>query len=360
MKNELKYFEGCLLGGAIGDALGAPVEFRRYEQIIEEYGEGGVKELIAAPGGKEALITDDTQMTMFTIEGILRSITRAKRKDIPWDKRDITHTMFRAYLRWLYTQGLNTPHWQAKDYDGDLVKIKKLHAYREAGITSITALGKGIKGSVAHPINDSKGCGGLMRVAPLGLIELKEEPFEMGCEIAAITHGGPCAYLPAGALVMIIRQMIEEENIAEATEKAVHRLKLEPQSMECTEVLEKAIVLAKASEITREKIESLGEGIFAHEALAMAVYIAINTINHTEGTESDIKAALCAAVNHSGGSDIVGAITGQLLGTYYGSEKLENLFNVHVELEKEIRTLAKDLYILYEDTPQWLEKYPSW
>lgn len=360
MKNELKYFEGCLLGGAIGDALGAPVEFRRYEQIIEEYGEEGVTELIAAPGGKEALITDDTQMTMFTVEGILRSITRAKRKGIAWDKSDITHTMFRAYLRWLYTQGLNTPHWAEKDYDGYLVRLKKLHAYREAGITSITALGKGIKGSVAHPINDSKGCGGLMRIAPIGLVKLDEDVFEIGCEVAAITHGGPCAYLPAGTLAMIINELLKGVEITYAIENAVQRLRLEPESKECVDVIEKALVLIEEDEITREKIESLGEGIFAHEALAMALYIAGSTIRHTKGDRKDIKVALCKAVNHSGGSDIVGAITGQLLGAYYGIEKMENLFEVPVELEKEIRDLARDLYTLYEDTPGWLKKYPAW
>lgn len=360
MRNNLEYFEGCLLGGAIGDALGAPVEFKKYNEIIEEYGEAGVTELIPGLGRKEALITDDTQMTMFTVEGLLRSITRAKRKGIQWDKNDITHTMFRAYLRWLYTQGLNTPHWAEKDYDGYLVKIKKLHAYREAGITSITALGKGIKGSVAHPINDSKGCGGLMRIAPIGLIELNGDVFEIGCEVAAITHGGPCAYLPAGTLAVIIRQILKGQEITYAIEEAMQHLKLQPQSQECVELIKKALILIEEDGITREKIESLGEGIFAHEALAMALYIAGSTIRHTKGTREDIKAAFCKAVNHSGGSDIVGAITGQILGAYYGIEKIENLFEVPVELEKEIRDLARDLYILYEDTPEWMKKYPAW
>lgn len=360
MKNKLKYYEGCILGGAIGDALGAPVEFRRYEQIIEEYGENGVKELIAAPGEKEALITDDTQMTMFTVEGILRSVARAKRKNIPWDKKDITHTMFRSYLRWVYTQGLKTPHWSEKDYDGVLVKVKRLHAYREAGITSITALGKGIKGSVAHPINDSKGCGGLMRVAPLGLVMLRDDPFEVGCEVAAITHGGPCAYLPAGALVFMIRQIIEGREVEAAAKEAVSRLRLENEGEESADILEKAIALAQEGECTREKIERLGEGIFAHEALAMAVYIVISSMKHSMMQPINIKETLCKAVNHSGGSDIVGAVTGQLLGTYYGVEVFENLFEVHVELEKEIRQLAQDLYTLYDSSEEWTQKYPAW
>ncbi|WP_054742614.1 ADP-ribosylglycohydrolase family protein [Cellulosilyticum ruminicola] len=360
MKNKPEYLEGCLLGGAIGDALGAPVEFKKYDEIITVYGENGIIELIPGLGRKEALITDGTQMTMFTVEGLLRSMTRAKRKGVQWDKNDIAHTVFRAYLRWLYTQGLNTPHWAEKDYDGFLVKIKKLHAYREAGITSITALGKGIKGSVAHPVNDSKGCGGLMRIAPIGLVDLEEDVFEIGCEVAAITHGGACAYLPAGTLAVIIKELVRGQEITYAIGRALQRLKLEPKNEQCVECIEKTLILIEEDGITREKIESLGEGIFAHEALAMALYIAGNTIRHTKGTREDIREALCKAVNHNGGSDIVGAITGQILGVYYGVEKIENLFKVPVELEKEIRDLAKDLYILYEDTPQWLEKYPAW
>jgi len=67
---------GCLLGGAVGDALGWPVEFMKIDEIRRRYGPDGIREYDpSAPGGLGA-ITDDTQMTLFTAEGILRSTTR--------------------------------------------------------------------------------------------------------------------------------------------------------------------------------------------------------------------------------------------------------------------------------------------
>ena len=72
MKRKSEYFQGCLIGGAVGDALGWPVEFMRYSQIKGKYGKAGIHDLVISSSGK-AEITDDTQMTIFTAEGILRA-----------------------------------------------------------------------------------------------------------------------------------------------------------------------------------------------------------------------------------------------------------------------------------------------
>jgi ADP-ribosylglycohydrolase len=58
----------------------------------------------------------------------------------------------------------------------------------------MSALGDGGKGSINHPLNNSKGCGGVMQVAPIGLVSkgLKpEQTFQMAAEAAAFTHGHP-------------------------------------------------------------------------------------------------------------------------------------------------------------------------
>ena len=61
---------GSLIGGAIGDALGYPVEFIfTYEDIQRQYGENGITKLEAT----ESLISDDTQMTLFTALGLLNA-----------------------------------------------------------------------------------------------------------------------------------------------------------------------------------------------------------------------------------------------------------------------------------------------
>ena len=64
--------EGCLLAGACGDALGAPVEFMRLPEIQHTYGRRRIQDFEPVYG-RTGAITDDTQMTLFTLEGLLRA-----------------------------------------------------------------------------------------------------------------------------------------------------------------------------------------------------------------------------------------------------------------------------------------------
>ncbi|MFC5822779.1 ADP-ribosylglycohydrolase family protein [Nonomuraea insulae] len=66
---------GCLLGGAIGDALGAPIEFQSLREIRREHGAEGITGYVTTWRGRTGLITDDTQMTLFTVEGLLEART---------------------------------------------------------------------------------------------------------------------------------------------------------------------------------------------------------------------------------------------------------------------------------------------
>ena len=93
-------YQGCLLGGAVGDALGAPVEFLRRTEILKRFGPRGIVDLAPAYG-KVGAITDDTQMTLFTAEGMLRAYVRGMLRGI-CHQPSMIH---KAYLRWLYTQG---------------------------------------------------------------------------------------------------------------------------------------------------------------------------------------------------------------------------------------------------------------
>ena len=76
---DVSHFRGCLLGGAVGDALGAPIEFMGLEEIRSRFGPRGVTDLTDGvwPAGS---ITDDTQMTLFTAEGLLRAQVRGALK----------------------------------------------------------------------------------------------------------------------------------------------------------------------------------------------------------------------------------------------------------------------------------------
>lgn len=353
MKKSTEHFYGCLAGGAIGDALGAPIEFMSYDKIIREYGASGLTDLPILKDTKCALITDDTQMTLFTAEGIIRSVSRAYKNNIQNRTIEKVNAIFRSYLRWLYTQGLKMPHWPQQAYDGWLIKIKALHAYREPGVTCITTLGKGIMGTVNKPINDSKGCGSIIRVAPIGLIESEEHVFEMGMHTAAITHGHPTAYLAAGTLATIIYYIIHGDELLEAIQKAMNHLKQRENSEECTEALERAILLAAEGKPCYEKLKTLGQGFVAEEALAIAVYAVLSYPN-------DFKQAVLLAVNHDGDSDSTGAIAGNILGAYLGVAHIDQKWLKGIELSKEIEELSNDLLLLFEENERWMCKYPAW
>ena len=132
---DVSHFRGCLLGGAVGDALGAPVEFMSLEEIRGRFGPLGVTGFAdgAWPAGS---ITDDTQMTLFTAEGLLRAQVRGALKGIVHPPSVVDH----AYARWLHTQGGHSPRWREDSYDGWLVDLPQLHARRAPGGTCLSAL----------------------------------------------------------------------------------------------------------------------------------------------------------------------------------------------------------------------------
>lgn len=353
MKKEKEYFDGCLLGGAIGDALGAPIEFMKLEKIRELYGEQGITTFLFPKDSQVASITDDTQLTLFTAEGILRSITRSKQKKITRSTHDTCKVVFRSYLRWLYTQGLAVPHWSEKEYDGWLVKQKALHAYREPGVTCITSLGKGMMGKVSKPTNDSKHCGALARAVAIGLVEEEFCVFETGMEVGAITHGHPTAYLAAGTFATIIHYIVHGVPIKNAVVYAIDHLKQYKGHEDCLTKIHSALYLLENGKINTEYLHSLGTGVGADEVLAMAIYCAL-------AYEQDFTKAILFAVNQDGDSDSVGAITGNLLGAAYGINSIPKEWIEKVELSKQIQEIALDLYMQYEDSEKWRDRYPGW
>ena len=224
-RDGLKHFKGCLLGGAVGDALGAPVEFLSIAEIRRDFGAKGIKDYVPAYGRKGA-ITDDTQMTLFTAEGLLRAHCRFTHKGIchpPW----VVHG---AYLRWLTTQGEESKSEHSKlatrsDDNGWLLGVRELYARRAPGSTCIAALKGSRMGSIEEPLNDSKGCGGVMRMAPVGLIvDCPPLAFKMGCEFAALTHGHPTGYLAAGCFAAIICSLREGMTLENALETSIELL----------------------------------------------------------------------------------------------------------------------------------------
>lgn len=355
VKRDKNFFRGCLIGGAIGDALGWPVEFMRCNDIFRKYGENGVTGLSVGKNGK-AEISDDTQMTIFSAEGILRANTRMKLKGIC----HVPSVVYHAYLRWLHTQGypkideLNETYngCYCGIYDGWIIKINELHHRRAPGNTCISALQSKKMGTIEEPINNSKGCGGVMRVAPIGLLCNKDRAFELACECAALTHGHQSGYLSAGVLAHIVASLVDGLNLEKAVSDATSELKKYQGHEECSRIIEKAVALSKDDIDPRMAISLLGEGWVGEEAIAIAIYCALKYKN-------DFRKALCLSVNHNGDSDSTGAITGNILGAYLGIDNIPAEWANQVELSGVLAQLADDLLLGFEDTETWCEKYPG-
>ena len=89
---------GCIFGGAAGDALGYPVEFMEADTIFFRYGDRGITRYATANG--KALISDDTQMTLFTADGLFAAERRYR---CPTAAQYIG-CIHESYLNWLVTQ----------------------------------------------------------------------------------------------------------------------------------------------------------------------------------------------------------------------------------------------------------------
>ncbi len=353
MKNNTNHFAGCLLGGALGDALGAPVETLTYKEITREYGHDGVVDLQCNIHGL-AEITNNTQLTLFTAEGLLRDKCRRDKKGIPKDLRETTNVIYRAYLRWLYTQGLSTSNWSGSDYDGWLVGVKALYVNKEMTTTCITTLGKGVKGRLSKPINNSSTCGTVIRVSPVGLFaDTREEAFELGSRVGAITHGHPLAYYSSGALALLVHNIIEGMTIIEATLDVINELKKHENTEEIIEKLELAIDLYKTKRPYMRALKNLGSGREAIETLGVAVYC---SLTHPD----DIIKALVLAVNHGGDSQSTGSVTGNIVGAYLGKNEIPTEWLSKLQLAKEIECMSEDLYTRHCHEEDWGSRYPSW
>ena len=352
----LENFRGCLLGGAVGDALGAPTEFMSLDHILSKFGAGGVTEYIEFQDGI-GRITDDTQMTLFTAEAMLRTIHRSVQKGIWGAYLQISHG---SYLRWLHTQQfeMNRKPQFNLPMDGWLIRQSEIFKRPAPGNTCISSLQSGNRGTIDEPINNSKGCGGIMRVAPVGLMKSFEPKmaFQIAAELAAITHGHPSGFLSAGVFAAIIAYIREGQPLLVAINEASKILTGYKNYSETHRAIETAIRLSHLGEPTFEKVEKLGGGWVGEEALAIAIYCSLCFQN-------DFEKAIVLAINHSGDTDSTGAITGNILGLLLGEQAIPKRWTEKLEMNRFISQIGEDLYIecpvdSFSSDKEWEEKYP--
>ena len=365
-EKHLDAVRGCMAGGAAGDALGYAVEFWREKRIFDTYGPEGITEYETDSRSGKALISDDTQMTLFTANGLLAGATREYVKS--------------AYYDWLKTQQSTmrevNRHERYTEEGGVswLLDVPELYSRRAPGNTcldALTAKNDNRKDYIRNPANNSKGCGGIMRVAPLALLYrpgenysggLRELDLE-GAQLAAITHGHSLGYMPAAAVTHIISRILTDENpdlkeiVLDARDMMEQLFAGDRHLEELIRIMNLAVELSENDADDLENIHALGEGWVAEETLGISLYCALRY-------KDDFSAGIIASVNHKGDSDSTGAVTGNILGALLGYSAMEEKWKENLELKDVILEMADDLchgcqmreYSYYYD-PAWECKY---
>lgn len=370
--------QACLFGGAIGDALGAPVETMDWPTIRGRFGTSGVQTLAPAYGGL-GCVTDETQLMLFTAEGMLRGYVRIQERDIYAPALTIHH----ALIRWLTTQGMPTtvPH---VDADAGLIGDPRLHARRSPSVACIDALSRA-PAFGWQPNGIIRG-GGVMRVAPIGLFPWgdfllypRERAFQLACESLRFTHVHPGDYLAAGVLAYLINALLETQHPLETSIlKAltymdtgaglnfhlgdVERRELRRSQARIRFLLEAVLDFHRRGIApTPQGIDILCNDRGSEEVLAIGIWCALMAENYPQG--------VLWAINHGAASDVAGLVAGHLLGLCFGLEELPPAWLEALELRDWLDRLAHDL--------QWLprvyrglghgthdaelrERYPDW
>lgn len=343
LRNKMR---GSLMGGAIGDALGYPVKaINSYAGIQAKYGMKGITRMDITrwwldneelEEGK-ALVTDKTQMTLYTAWGLLNAAS----------KEENVNSVREACIEWYLAQ----VGWRNTAFEQSwLRQVEGLNERRDADYTSLLALKAAFTDEFFF--SRSNGNAGMTRIAPVALFAVANgtdilEADQQAAEIAKITHLDPLAYIAAALECHIIYRLATDttssrEKLAAYIQEGMNAVKgLYAEETEALDRLQgtvnKALALAATCTPSTQAVESIGEGKFADEALAIALYCSLKHFGNFE-------AAITAAVNHKGASEATGAITGNILGTAVGYNALPSFYTHRVELEDVIMQLADALW----------------
>lgn len=321
---------GCLLGGAVGDAFGYAVEFDSLAKIRKCFGEQGLTRPVFQDG--KLVVSDDTQMTLFTLEGILRCTDVNGELATPVWLDEVRH----AYLDWYETQlGQQSA---SSVLHGRLAARPAMRVKRAPGNTCLSALKSGGQGSIERRINQSKGCGGVMRTAPLGFLQ-GMDPFDLGMQAAALTHGHIDGWTPAGVLPRIVARLIKGEEKFLAVRNGFSDASEWGHIYGELASTQRYLLARKLARKMRfnptEAIRQLGEGWVGDEALAIAMYAFLSARSYTD--------AISRATNHDGDSDSTASIAGQLWGAQHGVSDIPHAWIRRLDVLDEILLLVQQM-----------------
>jgi ADP-ribosylglycohydrolase len=307
MPSERDRAQALLLGIALGDALGWPVEFLDRPAILVKYGRPGI---LAPPD--PALYTDDTQMSMAVAEALIEAGHR--------ELEVLMGAMARHFIGW--KRDPSTPS-------------------RAPGATSIrgvNALERGAPWREAG-VKDSKGCGSCMRVAPVGFF-YQHDPGRLQNIARAqgvLTHRHPtsdAACIAGAYLVKLALDGVDPSEYPERVLKFGYGISGEFDA--AIERLNQVLSWPDEEAALNFIGPTRGGGWIAEEAIAMALFC---VMRHPV----DYVAAVRLAANISGDSDSVASIAGGILAARLGCSALPADWLERLENREQLIDLANRL-----------------
>lgn len=334
---------GSLIGGAVGDALGYAVEFSSLDAIRNRYGEAGITEYELDSRGV-AEFSDDTQMSLFTAEGLLCAAAAGKTRE-----KEILPYITGAYRDWYFTQS-RAPLKMGTSW---LTHLAALWARRAPGMTCLSALETISIAGNRPVVNNSKGCGGIMRVAPIGMFSAThpdvlnlEQAGNLAGLAADITHNHPLSTFSSMVLAMIVAECMACDKIDRNRFRCIitgrvfgllqKRFSDNRYVTRLSELVTKAMDLADGDDSDADAIRQLGEGWVAEETLAIAVFSVMRHID-------DFGKCIVCSVNHSGDSDSTGAVAGNIMGAILGYRAIPGKYKRNLELHEVLVSVADDI-----------------
>ncbi len=334
MENKHEACSGALLGFAVGDAMGYAVDDKTWPEILENYGPNGLMGYDEVNGCAE--VTSYTQVMAYVANAMLVALGRGKGD---------------AYLRFgtvALKQWAKRQHFP-RDPDPTSLWVARMSELRRRRLKDprmLDALRFDPLGTLTKPINRAASCGVLSTAVALGAFYEQErmtpdQLMDLAADLAALTHGSPEAIFSSVVLaytIAAIRQ-VPERPLAQQIEKAVNVMQARygdryPVRLVAEPVLE-ALRLAEERQDPRTAMEQL-ECRTAAQALAGAVYASVRY-------EYDFDGALICAVNHSGASCAVGAVTGAIVGAIVGADTLPDFYLESLDCVPIIKELAEDM-----------------
>ena len=353
MANKLDAYRGCLLGLAVGDAMGMPVDDMTLEEIRDSYGPHGL--LGYDLRSDYAEITSYTQVAAFICNSLLLSVSRGK-----GDK--MLDFVKLGLKEWTRSQQF------ARDPEGSYCWVAKLPAFRRRHCRDARMLDTLRLAAMGFPEkgpNKYNTPGSLTAAIAVGMFYNPQrltppQIGELAVQIVGLTHGDPTAFLSAAVLGYAITGILMEPDMPldEQFTAAISAMNRQFRSkysevQTVTDTLTGAVARAKAAEPMNEVMESF-QCYSAMNCLAGGIYASI-------ANSEDFDTAMITAVNHSGYSSAVAGITGAILGAKMGYSALPDFYLESLEPVKALCQLSDDMVSgtpakgIFDD--DWDQKY---